>query len=158
FSNDWELYGDGSGDYYELQEASLKALLTALENHGAKLTVMAELGQQWAHLEIGEKESWAREIAQSWERTLAEVVKRGSDVQLHLHPQWLNAKHENGRWTLDLSRWSISSLDHQAIEAVLLKGKRYLESLLKGIDPDYECIAFRAGAYCIQPSNIVIRK
>ena len=158
FSNDWEIYGDGSGDYYELQEAPLKALLEALESHGAKLTVMAEVGQQWAHLQIGEKESWAREIAQSWERTLADVVKRGSDVQFHLHPQWLSAEHQNGRWTLDLRRWAISSLDDQAIEEALLKGKRYLDSLLKPINPGYECIAFRAGAYCIQPSKIVIGK
>jgi len=157
FTNDWELYGDGSGNYYELQEAPLKTLLATLESHGAKLTVMAEVGQQWAYLQVGEKESWAREIAESWERTLEDAVKRGSDVQFHLHPQWLSAKHRNGRWILDLNHWAISSLDEQTIEEVLRKGKGYLDTLLKRVDSRYECVAFRAGAYCIQPSKVVIR-
>lgn len=157
-SNDWELFGDGSGNYFEIQHKPLEALLTTVENHGAKLTVMAEVGQQWAHQKICDRELWAGEVADSWESILKETIKRNSDVQLHLHPQWLNAKYGNNKWELDLKQWAISSLAPPEIEKVLREGKQYLDSLLQPVNPDYECIAFRAGAYCIQPSNIVIQK
>ena len=156
-SNDWELYGDGSGDYFEIQHKPLEDLLKTVENHGAKLTVMAEVGQQWAHQRISKRETWAREVVDSWESILKETVKRKSDVQLHLHPQWLNAKYENNKWNLDLSQWAISSLTPVMIEKILGEGKQYLDSLLQPVDSEYECIAFRAGAYCIQPSKVVIQ-
>ncbi len=156
-TNDWELFGDGSGDYFELQHRPLQALLTAAEDHGARITVMAEVGQQWAHLEVGARESWAREIADAWEAMLRETIKRRSDVQLHLHPQWLHAKCDDARrWQVDFAWWATAALPVDILEAALLRGKHYLERLLQPVDAAYACIAFRAGAYCIQPSRRVI--
>jgi len=157
-SNDWELQGDGSGNYYEIQHKPLQELLTTVENHGAKLTVMAEVGQQWAHQSISKKEQWAQEVVESWESLLKNTIRRKGDVQLHLHPQWLNAKYEKNGWNLDLSQIALSSLPPFMIEGVLERGKGYLDSLLRSIDPNYECLAFRGGAYCIQPSRVVIDK
>jgi hypothetical protein len=155
-TNDWELYGDGSGDYFALQHRPLQALLHAVEQHGARLTVMAEVGQQWAHRAIGDTHAWARDIADAWDALLQETVARRSDVQLHLHPQWLDARWDGGRWQLDFDRWSVAALPPALLRATLLRGKRYLEDLLQPVDPAYDCVAFRAGAYCIQPSATVI--
>jgi hypothetical protein len=158
FSNDWELFGDGSGEYFELQHRPLEALLKVVHERGAKLTVMAEVAQQFAHQALAERQSWAHEIAEAWEGILRDTVKMGSDVQLHLHPQWLGATHENNRWVLDLSKWAVSSITPDELERVFRDCKAYLEGLLKPIDPEYACIAFRAGAYCIQPSKHVVEK
>ncbi len=156
-TNDWELYGDGSGDYFELQHKPLESLLDVIDSQGAKITIMAEVGQQWAHQKISEQEPWAREITGSWEAILKKAVKRKADVQLHLHPQWLNAHYEHGRWHVDFSQWAISSLPENTVEEVLKRGKRYLDGLLQTVDPGYKCIAFRAGDYQIEPSAAVIR-
>src|SRR6266511_3161138 len=102
-SNDWELFGDGSGEYFEIQHRPLEDLLKTIENHGAKLTVMAEVGQQWAHQRICEQETWAREVVEAWESVLKETIKKKFDVQLHLHPQWLNAEYKNSAWCVDIS-------------------------------------------------------
>lgn len=155
-TNDWELFGDGSGDYFEIQQKPLEALLTTVEAHGARLTVMAEVGQQWAHQRIGKEFEWASKVVKCWEDILQETIKRGSDVQLHLHPQWLNAKHRGDKWDLDYSQWAIPSLGPVTMENVLKEGKQYLDSILQPVNPQYECLAFRAGAYCIQPSKSVI--
>jgi len=156
-TNDWELFGDGSGNYYDLQHRPLASLLRAVEDHGARLTVMAEVGQQLAHLEAGVRHPWARDIATAWEAMLRETIKRRSDVQLHLHPQWLNATWDDTRhWQLDLGWWATGAVPGDVLEATLIRGKHYLERLLQPIDPDYACIAFRAGAYCLQPSRHVI--
>ena len=128
-----------------------------VENHGAKLTVMAEVGQQWAHQRIAAHEAWAQEVVEAWESILRETIKNQHDIQLHLHPQWLNAEYKNNRWHVDLSQWEIASLPSETIANTLKEGKIYLDNLLKPVDPSYECIAFRAGAYCIEPSKVVIQ-
>lgn len=156
-SNDWELFGDGSGDFYEIQYKPTEALLKTCEEHGAKLTLMAEVAQQWAHQKLGAKEEWALEISQAWEYQLKDVIKRKHDVQLHLHPQWLNSTFNNSRWILDYNEWAISALPPNRQEECLKDGKQYLDRLLMPVDPSYSCLGFRAGGYCIEPSQIVIQ-
>jgi hypothetical protein len=155
-SNDWELYGDGSGDYETLQGQPLSAMLDVLERAGAKLTVMAEIGQQWAHRELGRTEPWASAIADAWDAAMRDTVARGHDVQLHWHPQWLAAMHTAGKWHLDMDRWAVSRVEPGLRLEMLKRGKADLETLLRPICADYACVAFRAGAYCIQPSVGVI--
>jgi hypothetical protein len=157
FSNDWELFGDGSGDYFEIQHNPLKNLLKVVEDHGAKLTVMAEVGQQWAHQRIAERAEWARNVVEAWEALLRETIKNKHDVQLHLHPQWIDAEYKDNKWHVNLDNWAISSLSPEVMADTLKKGKLYLENTLKQVDHSYECIAFRAGAYCIEPSKVVIQ-
>jgi|GEM_PF-392329 len=156
-SNDWEVFGDGSGDYFTVQHRPLEECLAVAANHGAKMTVMAEVGQQWGHKALAEKHAWAQEIADAWEEIVRETIRQGSDVQLHLHPQWLDAHYgEDGKWDLNLNKWAIGRVNPQEAEAALRQGRDYLESLLKPVDQEYACHAFRAGAYCIQPSSAVI--
>ncbi len=155
-SNDWELYGDGSGDYDTLQGRPLAAMLDVLDRAGAKLTVMAEIGQQWAHRELGSSAPWARAVADAWDAAMRETVARGHDVQLHWHPQWLAAVHADGRWRLDMDRWALSRVEPGLRLQMLKRGKADLETLLRPVRADYACVAFRAGAYCIQPSAGVI--
>jgi hypothetical protein len=157
-SNDWELFGDGSGNYFDVQHQPLKALLQTVEEHGASLTVMAEVAQQWAHQRLATHDNWAREVVDAWEAILQETVQRGSDVQLHLHPQWFHARYEQHAWHVNFDQWAIGDLDPTRIETVLREGKAYLERLLQPVNPDYACIAFRAGAYCIEPSQEVIAR
>jgi len=156
FSNDWELCGDGSGDYFKIQHRPLQMLLEVMENHGAKLTIMAEVGQQWAHQELGSSNHHAAEISCAWDTILKDSIRRAMDVQLHFHPQWMGATYEGNKWKLNLSNWGLGSLPRKDLDNVLSRGKQYLDCLLKPIRPSYECIAFRAGAYCIEPSSNVI--
>jgi hypothetical protein len=155
-SNDWELFGDGSGNYFEIQHKPLELLLSTVENYGAKLTVMAEVAQQWAHERICRQEGWAGDIVEAWDEILKATIRRGHDVQLHLHPQWNNAEYVDNKWRVVLDNWAISSLSSDSIRTILREGKAYLENLLRSIKPSYECIAFRAGDYCIEPSGPVI--
>jgi hypothetical protein len=156
FTNDWELFGDGSGDYFEVQHNPMLETLEMISKLGAKITIMAEVGQQFAYLKLSDSQPDAKKISESWEKILEDTVRHNFDVQLHFHPQWLNSNYENGKWNLDMEHWAISSLPPESINNILIEGKNYLESLLQKIKPNYKCIAFRAGAYCIQPSNEVI--
>ncbi|MFW6232496.1 MAG: hypothetical protein ACOC4D_00490, partial [Bacteroidota bacterium] len=156
-TNDWELYGDGSGDYFEVQHKPLENTLELLRKYGANISVMAEVLQQLTFKDFGVEHHFAREASQAWEDIIRSTVRQGSDVQLHLHPQWKDAEFGNGRWKLSMRYWKLSSLSEMNIIALMLKGKNYLESLLKPQDHLYRCTFFRAGNYCLQPSDKVIR-
>lgn len=155
-TNDWELFGDGSGDYFELQHKPLFELFDVLSANDARITLMAEVFQQWSYTAIAGSHPYAKEIEQGWLEAVSETVRRKSDVQLHLHPQWLNARFDGGRWSLNMENWSLSSLKSDVISKIIADGKRYLEDTLRKIDDGYRCIAFRAGAYCIQPEQPIL--
>jgi hypothetical protein len=156
-SNDWELYGDGSGDFWDIQHRRLSQMLDAADSVGAKITVMAEVGQQWAHQRIAIHEKWAQDVVGAWEGILVETLRRGSDVQLHLHPQWLEARREAGRWILNFENWAFSSLSPEIMTSTLKRAKTYLESLLQPVRAEYRTVLFRAGAFCIEPASEAIK-
>lgn len=149
--DDWEIYGDGTGDPHELMFEPARRVLDICEKYNAKYTFYAEVGQQLNMMNASAKK-W-QNYAKKWEAVLQETVKRGHDVQLHFHPQWIGAELKNGIWKLDYSKWSTSSVSNELLEKWIRKGKAYLERLLKQVDGNYQVVSFRAGGWLCQPSE-----
>ncbi len=157
FTNDWELFGDGSGDYFEIQGKPLENLIQLSVDYNAKFTVMAEVMQQFAHKELASKHQFAKDISEHWEAVLKKTVKHGNDVQLHIHPQWIGAEYQKAKWQLKMDNWATSSVEPIKLNEIISSGKNYLNELLTPINPKYNCNCFRAGAYCIQPEVNVVK-
>jgi hypothetical protein len=151
-THDWELRGDGSGDIEAIQFAPLRGLLELYAKFGARTTILPDLMQQIRFRRLGAEHPELKTRADSWDEHVREAFRRGHDIQLHLHPQWLNAKYHDGRWELD-GDWSILNYDRATASAMLAEGKAYLENLLQPIDSRYRCLAFRAGALAAAPSD-----
>jgi hypothetical protein len=151
-TDDWELRGDGSGDMRALQFEPLQRLLSIYERHGLRATILAEVMQQQYHRQIGNSEPQLQTLADEWEEQIRSAVTRGHDVQLHLHPQWIGATFTKGRWHLP-GDWSLFKHAPEEVRRLIRKGKLYLEELIRPLKPDYGCIAFRAGGWCIAPSD-----
>jgi hypothetical protein len=151
FHDDWEIFGDGSGNPEKLMFDPAKKILDICDTFGAKYTLFAEFGQQLAMLnsQISNHHKWANE----WEKILKDAIKRGHDVQLHFHPQWIGAKYDNYKWQLNFDKWNLSSLEKNEIFRNLKEGKKYLENLLQPINKNYKIVAFRAGGWLNQPSK-----
>ncbi len=122
-------------------------LLNICSEEGVKLTIMAEMGEYW----------WLRqflpETAKKMENQWQDAIRRGHDVQLHLHPCWLpelGARFENENWYWD---WSKAKADDYPgdLNEVIGRCKSALELVLKPVKPDYRANSFRAGAYQAQP-------
>lgn len=156
FTLDYEIHGNGQGDFYSWAYFPTSHMLDIFDLHGAKLTIMAEMGHYWAMKRYSQ--FFSSDI-QLFESQLQDAVKRGHDVQLHLHPQWIDALFHESKWHLDFSRTSIERLCNNYDEALyyLKKGREDLENLLIPIDPNYRCICFRAGYLQMQPSWNIIR-
>ncbi len=155
FTNDWELFGDGSGNYFEIQDKPLRDILEMNQTYGSKITVMAETMQN-VFFKMHSENKHFQDISTAWDDILKDTIKSGSDVQLHLHPQWLGAGIEKGTINLNMDNWAIGKLDPNISYELLKAGKTYLENLLQPVNPEYKCLGFRAGAYGIEPSENII--
>jgi O-antigen/teichoic acid export membrane protein/trans-aconitate methyltransferase len=112
-----------------------------------KLTFMVELGEHFWLLE--NDPATARALEGQWR----EAVRRGHDVQLHLHPNWLpalGAGRKDGTWSWD---WSKAKADDYPgdLQELIARCRDRLQAVLKPEKADYAVTCFRAGAYQAQP-------
>ena len=157
---DYEIFGDGSGDVRRSVIEPTAQILELCEKYSAPMTLFFEVGEYWAFLREREKliEDLGCDPAALMEEQGRAAHSRGHDLQLHLHPQWLEAKYENKKWILNMDHWRLPKLPLGAVEeessitGALYRGKQTLEGMLQPVNPAYACLAFRAGALCIQPS------
>jgi len=156
---DYEIFGNGSGDVRCCLINPTNRLLDLCGKYGAKLTLFFDVCEYWAFRQAkaeGKLNHLDYDPAAEMAHQAQEAVRRGHDVQLHLHPQWLNAEIEGGHWKVDFSLWRTPALEDKHIVRTFRKGKQTLEDLLRSIDPLYRCVAFRAGALSIQPEDKVL--
>ncbi len=151
-THDWELRGDGSGDIEQIQFAPLRQLQNIYAKFGARTTFLPDVMQQLRFRQVESKHPELKELADSWDEHVRTAFRQGHDIQLHLHPQWLNARYKNGRWQMD-GDWSILKYDREVAYAMLADTKKYLQDLLQPVDATYRCLAFRAGALAAAPSD-----
>lgn len=99
----------------------------------------------------------------AFDAQLRELHELGHDIQLHIHPHWLKATKvcvggviEFDRKYYRIHNWIEKDGDTTPIKVLIKKGKNYLEQILAAIDASYQCIAFRAGGYCLQPEELMV--
>jgi hypothetical protein len=79
------------------------------------------------------------------------MYKEGHEIALHLHPQWFNARHEQGRWLLDGSEYNLCTLPPARITQVIDQSLKYLRHTLG--EPRFTPLSFRAGNWLFQPTQ-----
>jgi hypothetical protein len=154
-TDDWELRGDGSGHMPSLQFDTMERLLAIYERYGLTATFTVEVMQQLRHLEEGKRRPALLDLARRWEDRVRDAFRRGHDIQLHVHPQWDGAVWVDDRFRLS-APWLITEHPSDRARAMVRDCREYLERLLRPIDPGYRCVAFRAGSWCIAPSEHVL--
>ncbi|MBF0271430.1 MAG: hypothetical protein HQL98_05035 [Magnetococcales bacterium] len=157
YSADYELY---LGRICQPEHAVLieptTHLLAACERLAIPLTLFADVACLWRYRE------WQRATfpAQA-EAQLVEAIRRGHDVQTHLHPHWTHARLEDNRYIFQPEHYLAGTFSpdpqerHHLIRGWLQRASDYLTTLLAphvpADTPAYRCLAFRAGGYGLQP-------
>lgn len=165
---DYEIFGDGSGCVRWCLNNPTNKLMQVCEWVGTRITFFVDICEYWAFRQAEDSGILSDEYRPAtWiECQLRDAIKRGHDVQLHLHPQWIEYRFESARkWEVNLKYWRLplvpggygSAEDRTSLLGLFVQGRSTLEKMLKTIDPEYECRAFRAGAWCIQPEAEVLR-
>lgn len=163
---DYELYGDGSGNVFETMINPTNDYLKLCEKYNIKSTIFFEvieyirLAEEW---EKGNKMGYHKNPAEAIRGQIIKAFQEGHDIQLHIHPQWINAKYETGGWVMDNRYWRLPEVPVEAdlnfplgLDALIKMGKNRIENILKPIDQAYQCNIFRAGGFNIFPSHQII--
>ena len=122
-------------------------LMHTFEKVGVKLTFMVEMCELF----------WLYdndiELALKVETQIKNMISRGHDVQLHLHPNWMpdcNVYTDGKRWEWNWE-WASSETYPYDFSSLMVKCKEKLESIVREVQPNYTVKAYRAGAYRVQP-------
>lgn len=76
----------------------------------------------------------------------------GHDIEFHFHPQWIYSTFDNTKWHIDVEHYKLSDFDDtRHLRRIFSESKKILESII-----GYECVAFRAGGYCIQTYHNIV--
>lgn len=159
FTSDYEIHGSGMGSPRELVVEPTTRMLDQFDRYGAKLTIMADIGEILRFREYAEKTGVDRfhhgEIAEQLRR----AVRTGHDVQLHVHSSYFNATWDeaSATWRQDWREYDLASLSYERLREIVALGKRYLEETCRPARPDYACFAFRAANWSMHPSPNIVR-
>lgn len=160
---DYELYGDGSGDVFRHVIEPTRELMRYFDDKGIKTTIFVEmvefnrLDQEWHK---GNQMGYDTNPFDAVAQQIQSIYRHGHDVQLHLHPQWVNAHYLNGKWLVDDDNWMLGNYDEVngiTLEQLILSNMQSLERIIRQVDPAYRCVALRAGGYNVQPSERLVR-
>jgi hypothetical protein len=165
-SLDYEIFGNGSGDVMHDIIQPTSRLLSICDKHDAKMTIFFEVGEYWAFKQYDSqlRKDLGYSPCEQMKKQAIDAIRRGHDIQLHLHPQWISAEYVNSRWKLCNSYWRLADLPDglgninqiTSITGALYTGKQTLENMIKSEKADYECTCFRAGGFYAQPSQNII--
>ena len=149
---DYEVFGNGLGRIDPCVLAPAQRMMDIADPFGALLTFFVEATEFMVMEKAGVAEVYQVHQQIAW------AISHGHDAQLHLHPQWEGAfRQSDGSWRMDNARWRIGDLPFEESLRILRESKKWLENVARKGSPQYRCLAFRAGGWCIQPSQEVLR-
>jgi hypothetical protein len=160
YSADYELFL--GGNYYDETEVLIDPtnnILDLFDRLNIPITLFADVFSILRY-----KEKNLHTFPENAENQLRDAIRRGHDVQAHVHPHWPFAEIEGNHYNVNPEFFLLGNLDENKAELYvkirnfLSTSRIYLNSLLSPIDKNYSCIAFRAGGYGLQPNSDVIIK
>ena len=148
-SLDYEIYGEGSGDIRKDMVVRTEKILSTCDKYGVPITIMFEINEYLKFEEFNDAlvNDLGYSPASLVKEQIIDAFSRGHDVQLHFHPQWLNAGYEQGKWKLLEKTDSVEDLDPEEFEEMLTKGKEKILSMLDGIRDDFSLNTVRFTGY-----------
>ncbi len=145
FTIDYEIFGNGNGSLKELVYDPAEKLASIFKKWNARFVVFPDV----AELEMIE-EGATDPYIDLVKHQLRQFYAEGFEIGLHIHPWWYNARHEDGKWLLDLSDYNLCTLPRQRIIQIVDRAIAYLRNILG--DADFIPFSFRAGHLLFQPS------
>ncbi len=138
-----------------------EVILEACNDYNAKYSVFFDICTAEVFKEMVDEKQILRVLKQ-----VKALILKGHDAQLHLHQNWLpelGSELGKGIVNEDLTHFRLQSLplgdfeDRKTIRGLFKWGVETLEGIIKPVNPNYKVTSFRAGGYCIQPSQNIVR-
>lgn len=154
---DHEIFGNGTGDVRQHMTEPTERMAAACEKHGMPLTLFFEVEEFLAFEREREKlvAVLGYDPAAEVRAQAVDLARRGHDLQLHVHPEWVGSAFENGTWKLNADNRTVHSLFASQSETTeyIRSRKAAVDALWAGAGSARRVTAFRAGAFCVQPGE-----
>jgi hypothetical protein len=100
-----------------------------------------------------------RGFFEPYREQLRRALQGGHDVQLHIHPHWVDSTYAGGKFRPSRS-FSLGEFNSREapndIRGIVRQGVELLTELCRESDPGYRCVAYRAGGYNLAPETATI--
>ena len=152
FTLDYEIHGNGDGNPLYLMVEPTYRLMNMLEQYGQRVTIMADVAEilcfhrHWQ--QTGRDDFHVAEI----EQQLCEALRRGHDVQLHIHSSYFNAQWNGARFDQCIEEYNMAALPYERVRDMVGQCVHYLENLLRPIKSDYQVWLYRAANWSMMPT------
>ena len=153
FTLDYEIHGNGDGDPMELMVEPTGRLMNLLEKYNQRLTIMADVAEILCFkrylAETGRDDYHVGEI----EEQLRDAIRRGHEVQLHIHSSYFKAVHNGHSFDQCIDEYNMAALPIERIDEMVTECIAYLENLLRPVKKDYKVWLFRAANWSMMPTE-----
>ena len=145
---DYELFlGANTGTPENCLIRPMEALCDAVEEYGVHFTLFVDAAYL---LRLTQLMPNSKQLQHDYNLVSANIIslqKRGHDIQLHFHPQWLYSEwnDDSKEWQLDYTHYKLSDMDRAFAFESFSSAKALLESII-----EKKVVAFRAGGYCLE--------
>ena len=157
FTLDYEIHGNGDGGPFQLLVEPTYRLMDLLEQYGQRLTIMADVAEILCFRRYrdntGKDDFYVAEI----EQQLCDAIRRGHDVQLHIHSSYFNAQWNGARFDQCIEEYNMAALPYERVREMVGQCVDYLEKLLKPIKSDYKVWLYRAANWSMMPTPVLYK-
>ncbi|TAL63091.1 MAG: hypothetical protein EPN88_12665, partial [Bacteroidetes bacterium] len=156
---DYELFfGEKVGSVDSCMITPTELLADLLAKYDSRMTVFWDILHYWKLRELSNNYAILTEDAQKIREQILKLAEANHDIQLHLHPHWINTTFNGQDWQFNLDGYRLHDLsqennpqDINSIAGCVKIGKNLIEETIKSVNPYHKVNTFRAGGYCIQP-------
>ena len=157
FTLDYEIHGNGDGSPYELMVEPTYRLMDLLEKYQAKLTILADVAEIFCFYQYLKDTGNDKFHYQEIVKQLQEALRRGHDVQLHIHSSYFKAQYNGKSWVQHWPEYNMAALPYQRIQEMVSLSVTWLNEILKPHFPEYRCHVFRAANWSMMPTENIYR-
>lgn len=148
---DYELFLNQSGTIKNCILNPVNALSKTLDKHGVRAVFFIDI----LFLYRLKTENLTEEF-ELVKNNIQDLIRNNHQIELHLHPHWIDARYDFSSCTWNLSNYTnyrLHALDQKQLKNVFDLGYELLLEIGKEVDDQFSLTAFRAGGLCIQPFN-----
>ena len=157
FTLDYEIHGNGDGNPMELMVEPTYRLMNLLEKYHQRLTIMADVAEILCFKRyLAETRRDDYHVAEI-EEQLRDAIRRGHEVQLHIHSSYFRAKHNGHSFDQCIEEYNMAVLPIERIDEMVTECVAYMEGLLRPVKNDYNVWLFRAANWSMMPTENIYR-
>ena len=157
FTLDYEIHGNGDGNPMSLMVEPTYRLMNLLEEYHQQLTIMADVAEILCFRRYREQTGRDDFHVAEIEEQLRDAIRRGHDVQLHIHSSYFKAQWNGHHFVQYIEEYNMAALPYQRINEMVTECISYLEQLLRPVKEGYKVWLFRAANWSMMPTANLYR-